>query len=72
MYYEPVIGYLLSNQNIQEESHDFMSIKKIVDNLNENGFTAEAGSLLLQSRSTHSMLQTFGSAFGALGKWLKH
>lgn len=72
VYYKPVIGYLLSNQNIQEEPHDFMSIEKIVNNLNENGFTAEAGSLLLQSRSTHSVLQTFGSAFGALGKWLKH
>jgi hypothetical protein len=60
VYYKPVIGYLLSNQNIQEEPHEFMSIEKIVNNLNENGFTAEAGSLLLQSRSTHSVLQTFG------------
>ncbi|CAG2205931.1 NBAS [Mytilus edulis] len=72
VYYKPVIGYLLANQNVEEQSHDYMLLKTVANQLNDNGFKAEAGSLMLQSRSAHSMLQTFGSALGAVGKWLKH
>ncbi|XP_076101260.1 NBAS subunit of NRZ tethering complex-like [Mytilus galloprovincialis] len=72
VYYKPVIGYLLVNQNVEEQSHDNMLLKTVANQLNDNGFKAEAGSLMLQSRSAHSMLQTFGSALGAVGKWLKH
>ncbi|VDI58139.1 Hypothetical predicted protein [Mytilus galloprovincialis] len=72
VYYKPVVGYLLANQNVEEQSHDYMFLKTVANQLNDNGFKAEAGSLMLQSRSAHSMLQTFGSALGAVGKWLKH
>ncbi|VDI84096.1 neuroblastoma-amplified sequence, partial [Mytilus galloprovincialis] len=65
VYYKPVVGYLLANQNVEEQSHDYMFLKTVANQLNDNGFKAEAGSLMLQSRSAHSMLQTFGSALGA-------
>lgn len=70
VYYQPVIGYLLANQTV-DESCDHVSVEKVANQLNDKGFKAEAGSLLLQSRSTHSVLQTFGSALGSIGKWLK-
>ena len=70
-HYPIVIEYLLANQDPDLGSPDYLNIEKLASQLLESGFEAEAGSLLLHARATHSMLHTFGSALGAVGKWLK-
>ena len=71
VYYPAIIDFVLSNQSPDSESPDYLSVQRLVDQLQETGLQAEAGSLLLQMRSTHPMLQTFGAAFTSLSKWWK-
>ena len=70
-HYPVIIEYLLTNQDPDVGSPDHLDIEKLANQLLGKGFEAEAGSLLMHGRATHSMLHTFGSALGAVGKWLK-
>ncbi|KAL3866901.1 hypothetical protein ACJMK2_044151 [Sinanodonta woodiana] len=69
-YYPLLVKHVLANQD-PAGSPDYLSAEAVANQLLGAGLDAEAGSLLLQARSTHSLLQTFGSALGALGKWFK-
>ena len=70
-HYPIIIEYLLANQDDDSVSHDHLNIEKLANQLKEKGFEAESGSLILQERSTHPLLHTFGSALGSLSKWFK-
>lgn len=70
-YYPIIIEYLLSNQTTDTDLHDYLSIQTVASELKEAGFLGEAGSLLLQARSTHPVLRTFDAALGMFGRWFK-
>ncbi|XP_052240269.1 NBAS subunit of NRZ tethering complex-like isoform X2 [Dreissena polymorpha] len=74
-HYPAIVQYLLANQHPETKSHeescDHLSIQRLAGQLKEAGFEAEAGSLMFQVKSTPQVLQTFGSALGAISKWFK-
>ncbi|XP_021365609.1 neuroblastoma-amplified sequence-like [Mizuhopecten yessoensis] len=67
--YPAITDYILANQNINDESRDYLSVKEVCRRLGEQGFEAEAGSLLMRSRATHPFLQTFSASLQSLKKW---
>ncbi|XP_013421684.1 neuroblastoma-amplified sequence [Lingula anatina] len=71
-YYSLVITYLLSNQNTESTSPDGMDVKSVARQLQEAGHMAEAGSLLLKYRGTHSALRTFDAAVGIVKQWFNN
>ncbi|KAK3097270.1 hypothetical protein FSP39_008222 [Pinctada imbricata] len=71
VFYPQVIDYVLANQSPDGQTPDHLSAHQLVAQLKEAGLEAEAGSLLLQTNSTHPMLQTIGAAFTSLSKWWK-
>ena len=70
-HYPVLIQYVLANQNPEVQSCDHLSVERLAGQLKDCGFDAEAGSLLLQARAVHPVLQTFGSAMTAIHKWFK-
>ncbi|CAL1537532.1 unnamed protein product [Lymnaea stagnalis] len=56
--FSPLINYLLEVQ----DPADLVSTAMVASQLSEAGFTVEAGSLMLQAQSSHSLLLTFNSA----------
>uniref|UniRef100_A0A8C5QYE1 NBAS subunit of NRZ tethering complex n=1 Tax=Leptobrachium leishanense TaxID=445787 RepID=A0A8C5QYE1_9ANUR len=65
VYYPQVIIHLLSNH--EEGQWD---VEEIAKQLHDGGYQAEAGSLLMSYRGTHSALRTFSAAFSSLKRWL--
>ena len=70
-HYPVIVQYILSNQEPDMQSHDYMSIEGLANQLRDSGFEAEAGSLMLKARPVPPLLQTFGSALGSMSKWFK-
>ncbi|GAB1605191.1 neuroblastoma-amplified sequence-like [Argonauta hians] len=72
-YYQPLVDHLLNEQVCYQDSvpPNHLDIDVICQELIDNGFKAEAGSILLKSRGTHPMFQTFGAALGVCKHWLK-
>ncbi|KAK3595169.1 hypothetical protein CHS0354_002768 [Potamilus streckersoni] len=69
-YYPSLVKHVLANQD-PVGLPDYLSAEAVANQLLRAGLEAEAGSLLLQTRSTHPLLQTFAGAIGTLGKWFK-
>ncbi|XP_053317315.1 NBAS subunit of NRZ tethering complex [Spea bombifrons] len=65
VYYPHLINHLLSNQEDRK-----WNVEEIAKQLNDCGYQAEAGSLLMSYRGTHPTLRTFTSAFSSLKRWL--
>ncbi|KAK7009358.1 neuroblastoma-amplified sequence [Biomphalaria glabrata] len=65
-----LITYVLQCQG-QPESPEYLNPSTIAAQLAEAGFQAEAGSLLLQAKSSHSIVLTFNSALVSVSHWLK-
>ncbi|KAK0060125.1 neuroblastoma-amplified sequence [Biomphalaria pfeifferi] len=65
-----LITYVLQCQG-QPESPEYLNPSMIAAQLAEAGFQAEAGSLLLQAKSSHSIVLTFNSALVSVSHWLK-
>ncbi|XP_060067245.1 NBAS subunit of NRZ tethering complex-like [Ylistrum balloti] len=68
--YPAITDYILANQDTHSESCDYLSVKVVCRKLQEEGFEAEAGSLLMRSRTSHPLLQTFSASLQTLKKWL--
>ncbi|XP_066468045.1 NBAS subunit of NRZ tethering complex isoform X2 [Tiliqua scincoides] len=64
LFYPHLINHLLARQ--EEGRWDAEVIAK---QLQAAGFPAEAGSLLMASKGTHSALRTFGAALSAIRHW---
>ncbi|XP_048258558.1 NBAS subunit of NRZ tethering complex-like isoform X1 [Haliotis rufescens] len=69
-HYTALIEYLLEKQG-SDSRPDWLDPVAVANQLSEAGFQAEAGSVLLQARSSHPGLHTFGTALSVIGKWLK-
>ncbi|XP_033750641.1 neuroblastoma-amplified sequence-like [Pecten maximus] len=67
--YPAITDYILANQNTHDESHDYLSVEVVCRRLREEGFEAEAGSLLMKSHTSHPLLQTFSASLQSLKKW---
>uniref|UniRef100_A0A803SNA9 NBAS subunit of NRZ tethering complex n=1 Tax=Anolis carolinensis TaxID=28377 RepID=A0A803SNA9_ANOCA len=65
VYYPHLVNHLLVKQ---EEGR--WNIEEIAKQLQESGFTAEAGSLLMACKGTHPALQTFSAAVHAVKHWI--
>ncbi|GFN79688.1 neuroblastoma-amplified sequence-like [Plakobranchus ocellatus] len=64
-----LVAFVLQSQD-QDDSPPVASPQDVARQLADAGFEAEAGSLLLQCRSSHSLLQTFSSALASASHWL--
>ncbi|XP_046551537.1 LOW QUALITY PROTEIN: neuroblastoma-amplified sequence-like [Haliotis rubra] len=69
-HYTTLIEYLLEKQG-SDNRPDWLEPLVVANQLSEAGFKAEAGSVLLQARSSHPGLHTFGTALSMIGKWFK-
>ncbi|KAH9508425.1 hypothetical protein Btru_055206 [Bulinus truncatus] len=70
---KPIFSHLIDHVlqcHAQRNSHEFVSPFTVAKHLAEAGFEAEAGSLLLRARSSHSILLTFNSALVSVSSWL--
>ncbi|XP_062981250.1 NBAS subunit of NRZ tethering complex [Elgaria multicarinata webbii] len=65
VFYAHLVNHLLAKQ---EEGR--WDVGEIAKQLNEAGFPAEAGSLLMAYKGTHPALQTFGAALSAVRHWI--
>ncbi|XP_067324768.1 NBAS subunit of NRZ tethering complex isoform X1 [Anolis sagrei] len=65
VYYPHLVNHLLVKQ---EEGR--WNIEEIAKQLQESGFMAEAGSLLMACKGTHPALQTFSAALHAVKHWI--
>ncbi|XP_053879446.1 NBAS subunit of NRZ tethering complex isoform X2 [Malaclemys terrapin pileata] len=65
VFYPPLINHLLANQ---EEGH--WDIEEISKQLQEAGFSAEAGSLMMCYKGTHPALRTYSTALSAIQHWI--
>lgn len=65
-----LIEYILKCQD-QTTCPEYASPVDIASQLYKANAVAEAGSLLLQTRSSHPVLQTFSSALTSVSHWLK-
>ncbi|BFY98427.1 hypothetical protein BsWGS_01467 [Bradybaena similaris] len=68
--YSHLISYVLGCQTLPT-CPEYASPFEIASQLYQAGAEAEAGSLLLQARSSHSLLQTFSSALTSAKHWFK-
>lgn len=50
---------------------DYLDVDVISQDLIDEGFEAEAGTLQLKAHGTQPMLQTFSAALGVCKHWLK-
>ncbi|XP_043920727.1 neuroblastoma-amplified sequence [Protopterus annectens] len=66
VYYCHLIKCLLS----QEEEEARWNVEEVAQQLQDAGYTIEAGSLLLSHRDTHPSLLTFSTALGIVKRWL--
>lgn len=71
VFYPSLVEYILANQNDETKSCDYLNVETLTQELAAAGCEAEAGSLLLQYRGMHPMLQTFDSALGLVARWFK-
>ncbi|ESP01249.1 hypothetical protein LOTGIDRAFT_212786 [Lottia gigantea] len=69
--YYPLLLDVLIDAQCSPDLPDHLKPDVVAQELKAKGYEAEAGSLLLRARSSHPILQTFSSAFGVVGKWLK-
>ncbi|XP_050807603.1 NBAS subunit of NRZ tethering complex [Gopherus flavomarginatus] len=65
MFYPHLINHLLANQ---EEGR--WDIEEIAKELQEAGFSAEAGSLMMCYKGTHPALRTYSTALSAIQHWI--
>uniref|UniRef100_A0A8D2IZ58 NBAS subunit of NRZ tethering complex n=1 Tax=Varanus komodoensis TaxID=61221 RepID=A0A8D2IZ58_VARKO len=65
VFYAHLVDHLLAKQ---EEGR--WDVAEITKQLQEAGFIAEAGSLLMAHKGTHPALQTFGAALSAVKHWI--
>jgi hypothetical protein len=70
-HYPIIVQYILSNQEPDMETCDYMSAERLANQLRDKGFEAEAGSLMLKVKTVPPLLQTFGAALGSMTKWFK-
>ena len=68
-YYSILVKYVISKQTPGEEMLYFLNVETIANQLQEQGYDAEAGSLMLQYRGTHPAMRTFDMALGVLSRW---
>uniref|UniRef100_A0A8C3T484 NBAS subunit of NRZ tethering complex n=1 Tax=Chelydra serpentina TaxID=8475 RepID=A0A8C3T484_CHESE len=65
VFYPHLINHLLANQ---EEGH--WDVEEVAKQLQEAGFIAEAGSLLMCYKGTHPSLRTYSTALSAIQHWI--
>ncbi|XP_053141424.1 NBAS subunit of NRZ tethering complex isoform X2 [Hemicordylus capensis] len=65
LFYPHLVNHLLANQ---EEGR--WDVEAITKQLQEAGFAAEAGSLLMLSKGTHPALRTFSAALSTVRHWI--
>ena len=70
VFFPSLIGYVLANQVQDGTEPYYLSVETIANQLQDAGYEAEAGSLLLTRRGTHRALRTFDAALGYLNRWL--
>ncbi len=68
-YYPSLVTYILANQVPGEEPPYYLSVEEIANQLSDQGYESEAGSLLMQQRGMHPALRTFDGAINILSKW---
>nr|XP_048701495.1 NBAS subunit of NRZ tethering complex isoform X1 [Caretta caretta] len=65
VFYPHLINHLLANQ---EEGH--WDVEEIAKQLQEAGFSAEAGSLMMCYKGIHPALRTYSTALSAIQHWI--
>ncbi|KAM8953953.1 NBAS subunit of NRZ tethering complex isoform 2-T2 [Pelodytes ibericus] len=65
VYYAHLFNHLLSKQEDGQ-----WDVEEIAKELHSGGYDAEAGSLLMSYKGTHTALRTFSSALNTLKRWL--
>ncbi|KAM3855647.1 NBAS subunit of NRZ tethering complex isoform 2-T2 [Vipera latastei] len=65
VYYSHLVNHMITNQ---EEG--CWNVIEIAKQLQEKGFVAEAGSLLMAFKGTHPALQTYGASLTSLRHWI--
>lgn len=68
----PVYSLLVAHVLLHQGQPEVPAVDTIVAELDEAGFKAEAGSLLLQARLSHSKLLTFNSAIASVRRWFQN
>lgn len=63
-FYASLVDYILGNQcTDSSETPDYIRVDSIARQMQEAGYQIEAGTLVMQFRSTHRSLRTFDTAF---------
>lgn len=71
-FYEHLVQYILNNQQQQPSGESvpyYLSVETIANQLQEAGYEAEAGSLLLKHKGMHPAVQTFDAALSYVTRW---
>jgi len=67
--YPRLVEYVLTNQTSEAGTLPYyLHVETVVNQLLEAGHQAEAGTLLMQHRATHTGLRTFDTAFSILSR----
>jgi hypothetical protein len=62
--YPPLVEFILSNQSTNADSVPYyLQVQTVVNQLLEDGYQVEAGSLFMQFKGTHRALRTFDTSF---------
>ena len=62
--YLHLVDHILASQTVEDGTVPYyLQVETVVNQLLEAGHRAEAGTLLMQHRATHTGLQTFDAAF---------
>ena len=63
---------LIGQQADESETPAHLRIETAVNELQEAGYQAEAGTLLMRHRATHPALRTFDAAYSVLARLFRH
>jgi len=67
--YPRLVDHVLASQTIEAGTVPYyLQVETVVNQLLEAGHQAEAGTLLMQHRATHSRLRTFDAAFSVISR----
>jgi len=68
-FYPQLVVHILSSQCSEDsETPDYIRLESVAKELQDAGYQAEAGNLVMQFRSTHRSLRTFDAAFSVLSR----
>lgn len=68
-FYPRLVEHILCSQCTEDsQTPDYVRLGSIAKEMQDAGYQAEAGTLVMQFRSTHRSLRTFDAAFSILSR----